>query len=118
MYAILSLFILLLAGVNYSILSIARSTLRFKEVGVRKIMGARKSALKSQLFMESVLMSFFAFPVSFLIIGFIEPFFNQLYDYQISLYSGSLALYPPVCSHYAFCRDDLRNLHCIFSFFA
>jgi len=95
-YAFLSLFILLLAGVNYSILSIARSTLRFKEVGVRKVMGARKSALKAQLFMESVLMAFFAFPASFLIIGFIEPFFNQLYDYQISLYSWSLLLYIPL----------------------
>jgi putative ABC transport system permease protein len=95
-YAFLALFILLLAGVNYSILSIARSTLRFKEVGVRKVMGARKAALKSQLLTESVLMAFLAFPASFLIIGFIEPFFNQLYDYQISLYSLSLFLYIPL----------------------
>lgn len=56
----LGLFILFLAAINFINLSTARSSLRAREVGVRKNLGARKGNLIGQFLSESVLMVLFA----------------------------------------------------------
>lgn len=53
--------ILLLAVVNYTSLSTARSATRAKEVGVRKVMGAGRGAVARQFFVESALYTSIAF---------------------------------------------------------
>lgn len=53
---IISLFILLLACVNYINLFTARATLRAKEVGVKKAIGARSTQLLSQFLSESMVL--------------------------------------------------------------
>jgi putative ABC transport system permease protein len=94
-YLALSLFVLLLAGINYSILSTARSALRYKEIGVRKVMGATRGALTGQVLTESVLLTFLSFPVSYLLVGLSEPVLQWLFGYRIEVYSaGTLVLLP------------------------
>lgn len=94
-YLALSLFVLLLAGINYSILSTARSALRYKEIGVRKVMGATRGALTGQVLSESVLLTFLSFPVSYLLVGLSEPVLQWLLGYRIEVYSaGTLVLLP------------------------
>ena len=61
---VLAYFVLILAWVNYINLSTARSTLRAKEVGVRKITGVRKEALIMQLLFEAVLLNALALVIS------------------------------------------------------
>ena len=95
-YAFLALFILALAGFNYSILSAARSTLRFKEVGVRKVLGATRPELRAQVLTESTMLAFLAFPLSFLVLGIIEPFADHLYGYHIELYTANMLIYIPL----------------------
>ena len=52
------LMILLLAGFNYTNLTLARSLSRSKEVGVRKVMGASRYSLVLQFLCEAVIVSF------------------------------------------------------------
>jgi putative ABC transport system permease protein len=54
-FSAIALFILLIACINYMNLSTARSVLRAKEIGVRKVVGAGKPELISQFLSESVL---------------------------------------------------------------
>lgn len=53
---IIALFIMLLAGINYVNLFTAHSTIRAKEVGVKKVIGARKQQLIGQFLTESIVL--------------------------------------------------------------
>ena len=92
-YGSLAAFILLLAGINYAILSTARSVLRFKEIGVRKVLGASRKQLINQILTESFLLTLIAFPLSLLLLGLVNPFIGQLYGYEISLYRSNMFQY-------------------------
>jgi putative ABC transport system permease protein len=70
--------ILALALFNYINLATARATLRAKEVGVRKSIGANKANLIIQFFVESGLVTFFAFMLSIAIVWFFREPFNNL----------------------------------------
>lgn len=66
LYILISIasFILLIACVNFMNLATARSSKRAAEVGVRKVLGAEKSALIKQFLGESFLMTLIAFVLS------------------------------------------------------
>jgi putative ABC transport system permease protein len=94
-YSSLALFILLLAGINYSMLSTARSSMRFKEIGMRKVLGASRGALRTQVLTESTFLTLLSFPISILLIGLLEPFSEYLLGYQVRIYSNeTLAVLP------------------------
>lgn len=57
---VISIFILIIAWVNYINLSTARAVERAKEVGLRKVIGAYKSQLICQFLFESFLVNFIA----------------------------------------------------------
>ncbi|KQS33508.1 ABC transporter permease [Dyadobacter sp. Leaf189] len=78
-FAGIALLILFLALFNYMSLTTARSTLRAKEVGVRKVVGAGKKGLVTQFYMESVLVCTIAFLLSFVLVNLLmQPFYNLL----------------------------------------
>ncbi|MHA1655543.1 MAG: ABC transporter permease, partial [Candidatus Heimdallarchaeota archaeon] len=87
LYILLSiaLFIIIIAGINYMNLATARSTKRFKEVGLRKVTGAHKSLLIRQFLGESVALSFLALILSVFIIVLILPGFNELANKNFDL---------------------------------
>ncbi len=84
-FSVLAVFILLLACVNFTNLSIARSVKRAKEVGVRKVMGSAKWQLIKQFLSESVLISFCAMLLAIALIFVLLPYFNQVSGKQISV---------------------------------
>ncbi|RYE33954.1 MAG: FtsX-like permease family protein [Sphingobacteriaceae bacterium] len=84
-FSVLGLFILLLACVNFTNLSIASSVKRAREVGVRKALGSGKLQLINQFLSESVLMSFCAMLLSIVLIFVLLPYFDQLSGKQISI---------------------------------
>ncbi|MES2732104.1 MAG: ABC transporter permease [Bacteroidota bacterium] len=70
--------ILLLACLNYIILAVASYTRRMKEVGLRKTVGAYRSQLILQFWLESACMMLFVFFVALFWIVASLPFFNQI----------------------------------------
>ena len=59
-FGAIALFILLIACINYMNLSTARSALRAKEIGIRKVSGARRQELVTQFLCESIMISYLA----------------------------------------------------------
>ncbi len=68
----MALVILLMAGFNYVNLTLARSLNRAREVGIRKVAGARRSQLMGQFLAESVLVAFLALGLSYLMLNLLE----------------------------------------------
>lgn len=66
------LMILLLAGFNYTNLTLARSLSRSKEVGVRKVMGAFRSQLITQFIAEAIVIAFLSLFVGVIILQIIK----------------------------------------------
>jgi len=82
---LVGIFILSLALVNFINLTIARSSLRAREIAVRKVNGSSRFELIKQFLFESILISILVAPVSLLIVSLSEPYFKQITHTQISL---------------------------------
>lgn len=78
-----ALLILLAACFNYTNLTIARALTRAKEVGIRKIVGAKRSQIFVQYIFESVLLSLLALTFAWIILSFIVRYgpFNDDYEF-------------------------------------
>jgi putative ABC transport system permease protein len=80
-------FILLIAAVNFMNLTTARASHRWKEIGVRKSIGAKKAQLFTQFIFESVLLALFALVFALLLDVVFVPLLNNLIGRQLSLLS-------------------------------
>jgi putative ABC transport system permease protein len=86
-FYVVGAFILLIAAVNFMNLTTARASHRWKEIGVRKSIGAKKVQLFSQFIFESVLLALFALLLAVLLdVGFL-PLLNNMIGRQLSLFS-------------------------------
>ena len=85
-FIILSIGVLLLVivSINFINLSTVRYMHRTKEIGMRKVIGARRSQLIIQFLGESLLLSFIAIPAAILLYELIHPIFYA--------YMGNFAL--------------------------
>lgn len=77
-FSAIALFILILACINFTNLSTARSANRAREVGLRKVLGSDRKRLILQFFIESLLLSFIAFFAAMLIASLLLPLFNEI----------------------------------------
>ncbi|QDK77958.1 FtsX-like permease family protein [Spirosoma sp. KCTC 42546] len=84
-FSIVALFILLIACINFMNLATARSSVRAKEVGVRKVVGAGRSSLIGQFLSESILTSLLAVVLALSFVSAILPTFNALFERQLTL---------------------------------
>ncbi|RCR66958.1 ABC transporter permease [Larkinella punicea] len=74
----LALVVILSACFNYTNLSMARAMRRFKEVGIRKAIGAGKSQVWQQFLVEAILISLAALLLSFFIFLVLRPLLINL----------------------------------------
>ncbi|MEZ0609578.1 ABC transporter permease [Fibrella sp. WM1] len=74
----LALVVILSACVNYTNLSVARAIRRFKEIGLRKAIGADRSQIWQQFLAEAILVSLTALLLSFVLFLVIRPQLIQL----------------------------------------
>ena len=66
-------------------LATARSTKRAKEVGLRKVIGALRSALIGQFIGEAILLTFFSVIIGVMIAAIFLPAFNSLTGKQLTI---------------------------------
>lgn len=85
LFGSIAFLILLLASINYTNLATARSVRRSKEVGMRKVVGARRIQLIIQLLTESFLLTLFSLVLSIGLVFFLLPYFNQILELEIPL---------------------------------
>ncbi|MFH1853393.1 MAG: ABC transporter permease [Candidatus Neomarinimicrobiota bacterium] len=84
-YATIAFFILLIACFNYINLFTARSALRHREVGLRKVLGANQNQLKLQFLGEAVIFTGLAFMIALVLSRVLLPLFSQLIGQRLDL---------------------------------
>jgi putative ABC transport system permease protein len=92
----IALVILLLACINYMNLTTAQAISRAREVGVRRVMGAGKGAIRYQFLIETIIISFSALLISIGLAFLFLPVFNNLTGQTLSFLAkenGSLILW-------------------------
>ena len=78
MFAVIGVFVLLLACINFMNLSTARSERRAREVGIRKAIGGLRVQLIRQFFTESLLLTVIAFGIALMLASLSLPAFNEM----------------------------------------
>jgi putative ABC transport system permease protein len=77
-FTLIAILVLLIACANYINLATAKSVNRAKELGMRKVVGARKNQLALQLLGESGMITLIAFIVAIAFVSAALPSFNTL----------------------------------------
>lgn len=86
-FSIVSLAVLLMACINFINLTTAHSAERFKEIGMRKVMGAQRRNLILQFISESVMMVTLAAVLALVITALILPYLNEMTGKSLTLLS-------------------------------
>src|SRR6185312_11283472 len=97
----ITIFILLIACINFINLTVSQSLKRAKEIGIRKVVGSERKQLIFQFLGESFIISFFAFMMAIVLTTVALPFFNTLsnkalafsYLFDLKLFLGYLVLF-------------------------
>jgi putative ABC transport system permease protein len=77
-FSIIALLILVISCINYVNLSVARASSRFKEVGVRKVLGALRMQLVKQFMGETFLISFLSLLLAIFIAVALFPVYQDI----------------------------------------
>jgi putative ABC transport system permease protein len=85
LFTIVAMFILLVACINFMNLATAQSAKRAKEVGLRKVVGARRISLIGQFIGEAMLLTLISVIISLVLTGILLPMFNVLTGKQLEL---------------------------------
>ncbi len=85
-FAIVAIFLILIAAMNYMNLSTARSASRAREVGMRKVSGSQRGPLVLQFLTESVVFTAVSLIISLVILIILLPKFNMLAGKSFSLH--------------------------------
>ncbi|MEI9918467.1 MAG: ABC transporter permease [Bacteroidota bacterium] len=84
-FAIVAVFILVVACLNFMNLATARAARRAKEVGLRKVVGAIRSHLMWQFLAESLIVALLSLAFALLFIWLVLPYFNTLGGKDLTL---------------------------------
>jgi putative ABC transport system permease protein len=87
-FIIVAFVILLIAAINFMNLSTARSANRAREVGIRKVTGAKRRTLILQFLGESLMFSLVALGIAFLLAGLLINDFGSIMNRELSLNFG------------------------------
>lgn len=82
-FTFIAFIILFLAAINYMNLATAKSAQRAKEVGVNKVLGARRGHLILQFLGESSLFTLLSFCIAAVLSFLLLPVFNEMLDKSI-----------------------------------
>lgn len=83
LYGLIGIFILLMSGFNYINLSLAQTSMRNKEVAIKKVVGSKKSGVIIQFLAETIGISLLALFLAFILSHFLLPVFNNVVEKKI-----------------------------------
>ena len=89
MFSLIALLILVIACINFMNLCTAQSSKYAKEVGVRKVIGARRYSLVLRFLGESTVVAFFAGVLALYIVLISLPFFNAIVGENLNIHPGN-----------------------------
>jgi putative ABC transport system permease protein len=81
----LALLIILMASLNFSVLSVARASERSVEIGIRKVTGGSRRSIFGQFMAESVFQTFAATIFALIIVWFLLPLFNSITEKELTI---------------------------------
>lgn len=84
LFGLIGVIILMIACINYVNLTTAQASVRLKEVGVRKVIGARRRQFVIQFLVEAALISLVGLVVSTLLVLVLIPFLNGNFGLHLS----------------------------------
>jgi putative ABC transport system permease protein len=93
LFSAISFLIILVASINYIILSTAVSSRRGLEIGIRKTFGSINRNIKNQLLSESLLLCIIVLPVAFILMKIALPFAGRLFQTQLNLIGSNIVIY-------------------------
>ena len=89
MFSLIAVFILMIACINFTNLSTARSEKRAREVGIRKVSGALRSGLIMQFIGESILLALLAGILAVGIVQLCLPYFDTVVGVKLTIDYGN-----------------------------
>jgi len=93
LFSAIAFLIILVAAINYIILSTAVSTGRRLEIGIRKTFGAINGSIKNQLLGESVLMALIVLPIALIMMRISLPYAGKLFQTKLNIISSNVVTY-------------------------
>ena len=100
-FLVAAILILVIAGINFMNLATARSTVRAREVGLRKVVGSTRSQLIGQFLTESVVLSLLSLIFAVLLVFLFLPKYNNMIQLNLEFYIFSTSWMIPVLLAFA-----------------
>ena len=85
LFTLIAVFILVIACINFMNLSTAKASRRMKEVGIKKVMGARRESLMMQFMAESMTLTFLSLFIALVAVEMLLPGFNNIIGKNLTL---------------------------------
>nr|WP_321487746.1 ABC transporter permease [uncultured Draconibacterium sp.] len=92
-FSAIALLVILIAALNYIILSTAVSTGRSKEIGIRKTNGAGAKSIRRQLLNESMILSVLVLPLALFLAWLGKPYAEELFQTKLLILRSNVAIY-------------------------
>jgi putative ABC transport system permease protein len=93
LFSAIALLIILVAAMNYIILSTAVSSRRGLEIGIRKTFGSINRNIKSQLLSESILLAVIVLPFALILMRIALPFAGKLFQTRLDIIRSNIVIY-------------------------
>lgn len=107
----ITVFLLLIASVNYMNLATSRAVFRAKEIGIRKVVGAVKRQLVMQFLLESLMITFLSLIISIGLTDLMMPFFNEVTGKQFDFSWTTLGEFLPILGGVALVVGILSGIY-------
>ncbi|MFT3705378.1 MAG: ABC transporter permease [Agriterribacter sp.] len=110
-FSLVAALILIIASINYMNLSTARSSLRVKEIGVRKVNGSGRWQLAAMFLVESILITFIASLIAILLVKLVMPFFLQFIGKDAGIWQPGTWQTIALCAAFALVTGFLSGIY-------